>query len=302
MKRVEQMSEIKDYALTHGGKFHADDVFSAALLKILNPNIKIIRAFEVPKDFDGIVFDIGLGRFDHHQEDAPVRENGVPYAAFGLLWREFGVGLLSKGLPPEEAEKQAANFDEKLIQPLDLDDNTGCGNQLASAIGGFNPSWDSDEPADACFERAVEFASEIIKNRIEGIFSAQRAKELVETALADSKDNIVVLPKFAPWKAVLAPSDAVFVVYPSQRGGYSAQGVPVDLESKELKCYFPQEWAGKSSKELARISGIETLTFCHKGRFMVSAGRLDDVIRACKLARETAERENAPEAENKAGE
>ena len=44
--------EIKDTALTHGGKFHADDVFSAALLRIINPNIRIIRAFEVPENFD----------------------------------------------------------------------------------------------------------------------------------------------------------------------------------------------------------------------------------------------------------
>ena len=70
---------------THSGKFHADDVFSAALLTILNPDIKIERGFEVPEDFDGIVFDIGFGEFDHHQQDRAVRENNIPYAAFGLL-------------------------------------------------------------------------------------------------------------------------------------------------------------------------------------------------------------------------
>lgn len=73
-------------AFTHGGKFHADDVFSAALLKILNPEIQIERGFQVPENYDGVVFDIGGGEFDHHQADARVRENGVKYAAFGLLW------------------------------------------------------------------------------------------------------------------------------------------------------------------------------------------------------------------------
>ena len=41
--------QIPDTAFTHGGKFHADDVFSAALLKICNPNIAIQRGFAVPQ-------------------------------------------------------------------------------------------------------------------------------------------------------------------------------------------------------------------------------------------------------------
>jgi len=280
------MAELKDYAVTHGGKFHADDVFSAALLKILNPGIKITRAFEVPENFDGIVFDIGLGEFDHHQKGAEIRENGVPYAAFGLLWREFGEKIMLNGCPPEQAAKEAAHFDEKFIQPLDLDDNTGCGNQLAGVIGAFNPSWDSNESQDMCFTEIVEIATEILKKKIDGILSIQRARRLVETALADAKDNIVILPRFAPWKSVLVQSDADFVVYPSQRGGYSAQGVPVDTETKELKCSFPEEWAGKTADELRKLSGISTLTFCHKGRFIISADCLEDVVKACKLARE----------------
>ena len=70
-------------AFTHSGKFHADDVFSAALLLYLNPEITITRGNRVPEDFDGIVFDIGRGRYDHHQKDSRVRENGIAYAAFG---------------------------------------------------------------------------------------------------------------------------------------------------------------------------------------------------------------------------
>ena len=46
---------------THGSKFHSDDVFATAFLKIINPGIEIIRGFEVPEDFDGIVYDIGRG-------------------------------------------------------------------------------------------------------------------------------------------------------------------------------------------------------------------------------------------------
>ena len=282
------MIKLKNYAMTHGGKFHADDVFSAALLKIINPNIKIIRAFEAPKDFDGIVFDIGCGKFDHHQDCAEVRENGVPYAAFGLLWREFGESILAAGCPLEQAAKEATRFDEIFIQPLDKDDNTGCGNQLASAIGVFNPSWDSDESSNQCFVEALDFATIILQKKIDSIMSVQRAKELIEAALANSNDNIVILPRYAPWKTTLVQSQAEFVVYPSQRGGHSAQVIPADLDTKEAKCYFPEEWAGKPEDELPIISGVSTLTFCHKGRFLISADNLDDVIKACKIAQNKA--------------
>ena len=87
---LEQIQRKDAAAFTHGGKFHADDVFSAALLLYLNPEIVITRGNRVPEDFDGIVFDIGRGRYDHHQKDSRVRENGVPYAgeqSSGKSWR-----------------------------------------------------------------------------------------------------------------------------------------------------------------------------------------------------------------------
>ena len=65
----EQIKQNNATVFTHSGKFHADDVFSSALLLYLNPEIRIIRGNKVPEDFDGIVFDIGRGRYDHHQKD-----------------------------------------------------------------------------------------------------------------------------------------------------------------------------------------------------------------------------------------
>ena len=65
--------KIPANGFTHAGKFHADDVFATALLQILRPDIKITRGFVVPDDFDGIVYDIGFGMFDHHQEPRETR-------------------------------------------------------------------------------------------------------------------------------------------------------------------------------------------------------------------------------------
>lgn len=49
---MEQIKKKDARSFTHGGKFHADDVFSAALLFYINPEITILRGNRVPDDFN----------------------------------------------------------------------------------------------------------------------------------------------------------------------------------------------------------------------------------------------------------
>ena len=266
--------KIPAKAFTHGGKFHADDVFSAALLRILRPDIRIQRGFEVPENFDGLVFDIGDGMFDHHSADREVRPNGVPYAAFGLLWRVLGPGLVG--------ENQARLVDENFIQPLDLNDNTGEQNSLCDAIGFFNPAWDSDQDPDACFFEAVALAKTILERQIAAAQAVNRADEKVQAAYRASRDGIVVLPCYLPWKNGLYKTDALFVVYPSQRGGYSAQCV-TDYKTRRSKVPFPPAWGGQPEEILREKSGL-ALKFCHPSRFLVTAETKEDAIEACRRA------------------
>lgn len=278
MTQANQETKVPQRAFTHSGKFHCDDVFSAALLTYLNPDIEIIRGYKIPENFDGIVYDIGGGKYDHHQEGALVRDNGIPYAALGLLWKEFGSLIFS--------EEEAENFDKTFIQPLDYSDNTGEKNELAEIISLFNPNWDEDVDSDICFHEAKKVALKILTKKINLINSINRAKDFVLEAINKAKDKIVVLPTRAPWKNFVNGTDIEFVVYPSDRGGYNAQGVSVSVGTTELKVPFPVEWRGKSAEELKAISGIETLSFCHNSGFLISAGTIEDAIRACKLAQE----------------
>lgn len=266
---------------THAGKFHADDVFSAALLTILNPDIKIERGFQVPEDFDGIVFDIVFGEFDHHQQDRPIRDNKVPYAAFGLLWRKYGSMLVG--------EEEAKRFDEKFIQSLDMNDNTGSDNSIADIISVFNPPWDYAVSSDSAFQEAKELAYKILVKEMEHIKSINRAEALVTKALTKSEDGILVLPRSAPWKKFVKEKNIDFVVCPSNRGGYSAQAVPREDKPNELKIPFPEEWRGVDRENIGKVSGVETLQFCHNSGFLISALTQEDVIKACKLAREQLE-------------
>ena len=265
--------KIPANGFTHAGKFHADDVFATALLQILRPDIKITRGFVVPDDFDGIVYDIGFGMFDHHQEPRETRPNGIPYAAFGLLWRVLGPGLVG--------ERQARLIDENFIQPLDLNDNTGEQNSLCDAIGFFNPVWDSKEDQDACFFKAVAVAKQILENQIESANAVNRADEKVQQAYKNSRDGIVVLPCYLPWKNGLYKTDALFVIYPSQRGGWSAQCV-TDHKTKKPKLPFPPSWAGQPQEVIEQKSGIEGISFCHASRFLITAKDKETALAACR--------------------
>lgn len=273
--------EIPERGFTHGGKFHSDDVFATAFLRILNPDIKVERGFEVPENYDGIVYDIGRGAFDHHQQDKEYRENGCPYAAFGLIWRAYGVAFVGE----EEAER----FDEHFIQPLDESDNTGCSNALARIIDEFNPGWDSHEPHDVCFWKAVEFAEVILRNHFRSVEGLQRASGIVQKAMQEGDGRILVLSGFVPWKRNVIGSSYQFVVYPSNRGGYSVQGVAVSEEDNSLVCDFPREWWGAEAQELQEMSGINTLRFCHPNGFLASAETMEDAVKAAEYAMRTAQ-------------
>ena len=280
MNQLLKMIRQKDAsAFTHNGKFHADDVFSSALLLYLNPEITITRGNKVPDDFDGIVFDIGRGRYDHHQKDSRIRENGISYAAFGLLWEDLGCEILGDEL----AEK----FDEAFVQPLDNNDNTGEKNELASLIGSFNPSWDENGGTDEAFFRAVSVAGMILENKFARYLGNERAdkriEEVLETRDQTGDSRILVLPEFIPCQKRLSETEVAFVIFPSNRGGYCIQPQKKEY-SLNYKCSFPSEWLGLENEELQKETGLSSATFCHKGGFLMSVGDLSDAIRACQIS------------------
>ena len=286
---LKQIKRNNASAFTHSGKFHADDVFSAALLLYLNPEINIFRGNKVPDDFEGVVFDIGRGQYDHHQKDSRIRENGVPYAAFGLLWEALGEDILG--------EELAEKFDQSFVQPLDNNDNTGEKNELASLIGNFNPGWDSPGNNDQAFFQAVSVAGMILENKFERYRGNERADKRIEEILkehelavssgkrAAEESKILILPEFVPCQKRLSETEIAFVIFPSNRGGYCIQPQKKEY-SLNYKCSFPVEWLGLENEELVQETGLASAGFCHKGGFLMTTGTLNDAVKACEISLE----------------
>ena len=260
---------LPSLAATHAGVFHADDVFGAALLLIINPQIEIARVQSANQAPDGALqFDIGCGRYDHHQPDAEVRPNGIKYAAFGLLWREFGHMVVP--------EQFVAQFDEQFVQPIDAADNGAAPTPIYQAIAAFNPNWDESITFDKQFDKAVVLAQSILERQIALYESKDNAEQAVSAAVDNSltaADPAIVLDRYMPWQeAVFAnPANTNFnyIIFPAVRGGYNVQAIPTSPNGRDQRKPFPADWV---------VNKPAGATFVHPGRFLVATVTIEDAL------------------------
>ncbi|MGN1013179.1 MAG: MYG1 family protein [Clostridia bacterium] len=290
--------------ITHSGTFHADEVFATVLLSLILDNINILRINEVDESKiykEAIIYDVGLGELDHHQAGGNgKRNNGIPYAACGLIWKKYGVSILENiGISNDNIDYLFNKIDKNLIQFIDANDNGITPSiktdykyiSLASIIASFNPNWDEDVDADIRFIDAINLARIIVKNEFESEISKLKAKSKVENAINCSENDIMILDEFMPWKEFILESnlkkakDILYVVFPSNRGGYNVYAVPKEEGSFENRKSFPKEWAGLRDENLQKVTGVKTARFCHTACFICTAQTKDDAIKLAILAK-----------------
>lgn len=284
-------------AITHSGIFHADEVMSTVLLGKVLPEVKVCRTFRVPEEVaeDVIVYDIGGGLYDHHQRGFnEARENGIKFSSFGLLWRKFGMQLLSN---IENAELVFELFDKFFVTGIDAVDNGQLNRTddvqvmtVSSVISAFNPNWDEKVNADNCFMKAVEVAEIIFDNSLNSMISRAKAKIGVESAIEKSSNGIMTLNEFMPWQDYIFNScnekadGILYVVFPSNRGGYNVNAVPDAPGSFGQRKPLPADWAGLRGAEFAEASGVATANFCHPAKFICGADTFEDAMALAKKA------------------
>ena len=286
--------------ITHSGTFHADEIFATLILSKIMQKITLIRVQEVREkpNENVLVYDIGAGKYDHHQFGGNgERENGIKYAAAGLIWKEFGRNLL-ENYNVEDIDYVWNYIDKNLIQFIDSNDNGQLPKlqadyrnvHLSYIIGLFNSKWDEEVDNDENFMRALEIANTIFEEFLSDTFSKMKAKKIVDKAIEESKDGIVILKKYVPWKEFIVNSenekakDINFVVFPSKRGGYNVYAVPIEIGSFENRKSLPQSWRGKRDEELQRVTGVKTARFCHNAGFICSCETMEDAINLAYLA------------------
>lgn len=299
-KMIKMVKNINDAnAITHSGSFHADDIFATIFLSKLQ-DVFLFRINELPVDIDvsdKIVYDVGLKEYDHHGSNAKVRENGIKYSAFGLLFESYGRDYLKKK-EVSDIDTCYQEFLKELVLQIDAIDNGVFPPNpsdyhiltLSHLIEIFNPTWKEEKTSDEAFLKAIEIG-EIIFDRIEKrIIDKISAKEMVERQIKKAQDKILILDEYMPFMDFLLNSkepiakEILFAIFPSNRGGYNIRAINIETGNYQNRLDFPKEWGGKTKEELERLTNIKTFRFCHTNLFLASTDTLEDAIKVAKLA------------------
>jgi len=285
---------------THSGKFHADDVMATAILRLLLGDIKVTRTRDedILSKLD-FVYDICLGEFDHHQLNKEIRENNIPYAASGLVWREFGSRVIQKFNSQFDENDITSIFDyvdKNLVQGIDATDN-GIDikseikvTSISDIIQNFNPSWDSADSKDEAFESATQYATDVIKRIISRQVSVINARMIVNDAFQNRDVNeIMVLKNGCPWLQQLLKIDinaeVLFVISPDDSNlEFKIQTVKKTAGTFEARKDILESIRGKSSEEINSIINIDDAIFCHKAGFIASTKSMESVLKIAKLS------------------
>ena len=303
---------------THSGKFHADDVWAAAVLNLMFPGSELVRtrdpAVIARADFAvdvGGVWDPEKGRFDHHQKGFQgARASGVVYASAGLVWKEYGprcVSLVAEqaghALNLTQATEIAHAIDADLVQYLDMSDTGAARNApgsygLSAIISGFNPSWldeqaaGSAEAADAMrmtrFRRAMDIATDILRNGVLYRVGALLAVQQVRQSQRMDDGRLLFLENSAlPWASIVRNEmpQVLFVISHSMaEQRYMLHTVPSAPESFDARKDLPPHWAGLQGDELAAATGVPDAVFCHNNLFIAACKSWDGVLTMARQA------------------
>jgi uncharacterized UPF0160 family protein len=315
--------------VTHSGKFHADDAWAVAVLKILFPDAGIVRtrdsAIVESADFAvdvGGIWDPATGRFDHHQKGfSATRQSGVPYASAGLVWREYGgrcvAALASQHtghqLGDDKAREIAYGIDADVVQYLDLSDvgaakSAPGGYGLSAVISGYNTNWLDEqrlgygEAADEFrmqqFLRAVAVLTDVMVNAVKYRVGALLALDQVRQAEVLEGGKLLFLKNGAlPWSQVVRkemPKVLFVISYNIAEQRHMLHTVPASADSFDARADLPEAWAGLRDADLAAVTGVPDAGFCHNGRFIASAKSYEGIRTMASLALKAVEEAQQP--------
>lgn len=307
----------KDYFIigTHNGVFHCDEIVACAILCLSYEKTQPICIIRTRNEKEleqcDICVDIGGGKYDHHHSGFnEKRENGSLYASAGLVWRSYGDSIIANELSlfhsPESfpyRDDLFSIFDDTVISLVDNEDN---GKQSKPHsfmfIPLFLPTW--DEPIhdfNSQFKKALDITIIVLHQQLKHSISSFLAKNIIEVRYRNVEyfsnhilevpcqsdiwfDEIIRINSIISVFPILEDNIINFIIFPYPDGGWAAQCVPPSFEEKFKQLVpFPRSWAGKTFT-LAKISGVESATFCHNNCFFVRATLKEDVIELCKLA------------------
>lgn len=321
------------HLVPHGGTFHSDDVLSTVFLRrVFSGESRITAVYHelvVRRTSDvsayytnvdrlknepiqttkmgthAIIYDIGRGKFDHHQSDAKTRPDyvdtkGFPIklCGFGLLCEEYLTKYLERYLKVHEIENVAVSdvhdiFIHDFVVSVDAHDNgqkiQGIQNNISGLITRCNPTWDSEQDYDARFEYACGIAENVFDNELNLAISKAKAIPVVKEAIRIAVENnkqYCVFDRYIPSQEIILASEEangiLYIIYPSNYnvGEWVIQTLPKELGSYSSRKAFPKHLWGAPRHELIK----QNWTFVHNTGFIAAALTMEDGVKLAEYA------------------
>ncbi len=298
--------------VAHSGTFHADDIFAVATLNLWAEEngkmIKLVRSRDeaVIQGADivvdvGAVYDPSNDRFDHHQKGgAGERENGLPYASFGIVWKHYGEDICKKySISKKVNEKEISKLiDERLVSPIDAYDNgvvISLPNQfgvaeyrMSNALSSFNISWieQGGLDTDKQFKKALSFAKEILKREMaHAEAEILGSKETLSEIEKQNYPEILILENRVDWEREVTKHKNIKIVISKGKENWSVQVAREDFEDfKSNRIEFPKSWQGLRDESLEKESGVTGAIFCARGGWYAKVNSKEAAIQLAQKA------------------
>lgn len=256
----------------HSGSFNIDDVVSIALVKILNPNIEVIRtnSINASKD-DEICLGIGNSGLNYHKKPYATDYYGNLLSLSSLMWDEIADDIMAL-YNINNVDEAFEMFYNKLIKKIcyTVRYNYDISNSFPEnkIILNFNSILGNNNQN---FNEAVEVGKVIIENLlrkiIEEVDYGTIENEIWEKAKSTATNGIYILEQYIPWQNHLSKNqednDVKVVIFKSNRSGYNVIS---------------------GNSEIFKISNCEHLSFCHPSGFMGIANDLNKAIQAANYS------------------
>jgi uncharacterized UPF0160 family protein len=254
-------------ALTHDGDFHLDDVFAGAVLKLLGYSISRSRDSSLFDHYD-IVFDVGMGKYDHHYKHATVRDSGIIYSSVGLVWRDFGKKLINQytdNASHTETVWKSIDNDIELIDGHDNGQNTTLKDQhlsIVSVVHTLSKGGDYDNVMNFI----ATYLEERIKKELKSLIDYYVIKDMVQ--IRNDRYWVEITDKTDWYKAVIEDPNLLFVVFatPSQWRIYTVPN------------------GGFSSRMLLTTEKVDGVLFIHPSGFTAGVDTKENAIKLIELS------------------
>lgn len=285
--------------VTHANKHHTDDIASISMLTKLGATVRRLTRLDFLEFKDNIPpfmlkiseastgcgkpiptqFDMGGGYYDHHQSGSEVRASGIPYSAYGLLFRDFGREWAELVIGNHPQFDEILNrYDREVVSLIDASDN-------GYPVKTFEYKWllHALIIADRSSESALVVQS-LLEGCLHEVRMACEADKHINQCLKDVVEGLLVLDMGCSFIQQVRNYNSTknddkdlvrWVVHPND-DGWTIRCQPSILSDSTYIQLLPYEWL-KNPPEGCYNNGK---TFVHKNLFMATFETKDQAINA----------------------